>query len=247
MSYLVLDIETIPDFKIWTPGPKKPRAKTDPADAFAPLYAHRPIAVGIGMLDDNLNIMSLGCFGTSQFGDDERALLQAVSNGITTVLASNAPTIVTFAGRRFDLPVLALRSLRQALPAAWYSNEMRKRYLEVHHLDLFDSLTESGAFGQSGFSLDTFCRIIGLPGKAGFDGSVVKAAFERGEITKVESYCCVDVARTAFLLIRYLMMRGRITREMFQTATHALWEKCTGELQLGGAFLGTDMNVLMGV
>lgn len=246
MSYLVLDIETVPDMNVWTPAAKKPRAKTDPADAFAPLYAHRPIAVGVALLDDNLAPVHIGCVGTSTFKDDERALLFAVSSWMAQLMLTSAPTVVTFNGRGFDLPVLALRALRHALPHGWYSNDHRKRYSEAHHLDLFDALSESDSSRRSGFSLDTFSRIIGLPGKTGFDGSMVKGAFERGEIARIESYCIVDVVRTSFLLSRYLMMRGRISYDTFQAATKALWEKAA-EVGVAGALLGTDMNVLMGI
>jgi predicted PolB exonuclease-like 3'-5' exonuclease len=142
--------------------------------------------------------------------------------------------------------VLALRALRHALPAGWYSNDHRKRYTEVHHLDLFDALSESDSSRRAGFSLDTFCRIIGLPGKLGFDGSMVRAAFDKGEIAKIEGYCLVDVMRTTFLLIRYLMMRGRISREMFETATRALWDQCQ-QRQMTGVLFGADMNMLMGL
>lgn len=245
MSYLVIDIETYPDFKVWQPAAKKPRAKKDPADAFAPLFAHRPIAIGIAMFDDNLNFQHIGCLGTSTYKDDERALLSTLSTWMDQLATTSMPTLVTFAGRRFDLPVLALRALRHAIPHGWYTKDMRKRYTEEQHLDLFDALTESGAFEKTDFSLDTFSRIIGLPGKTGFDGSMVKAAFDRGEVAKIEGYCQVDVIRTSFLLMRYLMMRGRISFEQFQAVTKAFWDALT-ERQLTGALFGSDMNVLMG-
>jgi len=240
MSYLVFDLETVPDMKVWTPEPKKPRAKKDPADAFAPLYAHRPIAIGYVALDDDLNATAIGCVGTSTFKDDERALLSAFSNWVTPMTT----TMVTFAGHRFDMPVLALRALRHALPHGWYDSEKRNRYRETSHLDLFTALTEGSP--ENKFSLDTFCKIIGLPGKGGFDGSMVKGAFERGEIAKIEGYCTQDAVRTTFLLFRYLLMRGRITELQYHTAATGLWHKSV-EMNLGGIIFGADMNVLFPV
>lgn len=225
MSYLIFDIETVPDPTMWKPGGgdpgadgKKRRAKK--SDSFAPLYAHRPIAIGYVLLTDELQVANMGCAGTMSFGDDERALLNAWNQ-----FAAARHTLVSFNGRGFDMPVLTLRALRWGVQQGWYGGEYRGRYKE-EHLDLFDQLTEFGAVGREGFSLDTFSQIIGLPAKGGFDGSKVAGAFAAGEAAKIEAYCVVDVVKTSFLLMRYLLMRGRIDLPNYQVAANRLLAQC---------------------
>ena len=57
MSFLVFDIETIPDRELWKPeeAPKKRGAKADDTP-FAPHYAHVPIAIGT-----RCSLMSWSC------------------------------------------------------------------------------------------------------------------------------------------------------------------------------------------
>ena len=263
MSYLVFDIETIPDLSVWTPPPsdppppdpaaplpgqlsivgapvppadsaivipplgtpvKKPRARKKPANGepakepFAPLYAQIPIAIGFALFDEALNLKHLGCVGH----DDEPKLIGEFS----AWLAQTPGTIVTFNGRNFDVPVLGLRSLRLGLSQHWNTAQHRKRYTEEHHLDLFEALTEYGALGRTGYSLDTLAQVIGLPAKGEVDGSKVRAMHARGEHAKINLYCTADVAKTSFLLFRYLLMRGRVDLAMYQHAAAALFQVC---------------------
>ena len=69
------------------------------------------------------------------------------------------PVLVTFNGRAFDLPVIALRSLSHGVPLSWYYQErgVRYRYSEEGHMDLCDWLADHGAT-RSG-SLDAVARL----------------------------------------------------------------------------------------
>lgn len=247
MPFLIFDIETVPDLTLWTPAgaapptdiaPKrKPRARK--TDEFPPLYAHRPIAVGFVHLDDNLDVLNMGVAGTTNFGDDERALLLAWN-----AFADNNPsTLVSFNGRAFDMPVLSLRALRWGVSQGWYGGDYRKRYDE-EHIDLFDQLTEFGLVGRSGFSLDTFSQIIGLPAKGGMDGSKVAGLFAAGEAKKIEAYCLVDVAKTTFLFMRYQLMRGRITIDRYRTQATRFMHACSNAGLDGAIAFGGDTKRL---
>ncbi len=57
------------------------------------------------------------------------------------------PQVVTWNGRGFDLPVLALRGLRFGLDFGWYyrGEGYRYRFSEEGHLDLCDVLSDHGA------------------------------------------------------------------------------------------------------
>jgi len=53
-------------------------------------------------------------------------------------------------------------------------------------------------------SMDNLCKILGVPGKDGFDGSKVAAAWAAGEHQKIAEYCVDDVARTRAIHQRFL-------------------------------------------
>ncbi len=243
MPYLVLDIETVTDSQLWTPpapevvveptctcGPraentahkrgcpttKKPRKpKKAPEDIVAPHYAHRPVAIAWVGFTDDWQINTAGVIGASTYGDDERKMLTDFGAFIGGV---QQPTIVTFGGRRFDAHVLQLRAFRHGIPQSWYSKDMRHRYGDAH-IDVMDVLTDYGNF--SGYSLDTMCRVVGLPEKS-IKGSEVAGLFRAGHHSKVEGHCLCDAVKTAFLFLRLMLVRGRITPEAYRTTAEQL-------------------------
>lgn len=236
MSYLVLDIETVPDRTLWTPTePKKGSRAKAPEDQFPPLYAHRPIAIGFALFDDYLALQHIGVAGH----DDEPRLLTEFSQWISTLNA----TLVTWNGRGFDLPVLSLRSFRHGLSLQWNTSNHRKRYSEDPHLDLLGALTDWGP-RINGYSVDAFCNVIGLPGKGEVKGSAVASLYEKKEINKILGLCMCDVARQSFLFFRYLLMRGRIDVEKYRTVATALFNVCV-EKHLDGVLFGADPKVLL--
>lgn len=306
MSFLIFDIETIPDLSLWQPPPvvpppsdpavplpgqlglpsapaasalqsvpatgmiaapttpaagftmtippagqrkarkprvTKPKANSEPAkEPFAPLYAHRVIAIGWVWLDLDVGqaaLKGMGCVGTSTFKDDEAALL----TGWNEFVKREQPTVVSFCGRTFDVPVLGLRALRHGISQSWADESYRKRYSD-HHVDLFDVLTEYGALPRTGYSLGTLSTIFGLPDKGELVGGSVGGMYQRGEIAKIESYCASDAARTAFLLLRYRLMRGWISVEQYRVGAKALLDACVAQ-QLGNLTFGADLSRLL--
>lgn len=311
MSYLIFDIETVPDLSLWTPptmteppaedgtlpgqqplglpgappppaapilqavplpevstiaapttpaagftltippqGTKKPRkpraprktANGEAKDPFPPHYAHRVVAIGyvwLSLEGDTPALLGMGCVGTSTFKDDEAALLSAWN----TFVQQHHPTVVSFNGRSFDVPVLSLRALRHGISQSWADGDYRKRYSD-QHLDLFDALTEFGALPRTGFSLDTLTQMIGLPGKGAVDGTKVRELFNRGDIQKVEAYCWSDAVRTAYLLLRYRLMRGGLSIEQYRVMAKTLLDACA-RAQLGTITFGCDTKRLL--
>lgn len=230
MPYLIFDIETVPDETLWKPSPPKPRSRAK-TDQFAPLYAHRIIVIGFAMFDDNLAFMGANAVAN----DNEIALITQFSEWFATQPA----TLVTFNGRGFDVPVLNLRALRHGIDQRYYGPQHRRRYDEENHLDLMAALTEYGALGRAGFSLGVLSSVIGLGSKSEFDGSMVAAAYAKGEIEKIRSYCVQDCLRSGFLLMRYLLMRGRLPADQYRVAANALFDYCVAN-KFNGLLFGAD-------
>jgi predicted PolB exonuclease-like 3'-5' exonuclease len=226
MSFLVFDIETIPDRELWTPAeaPKK-RGKAAGEEPFAPHYAHIPIAIGFALLSDELELQQIGVAGTTTFGTDEAKLIAAFH----TFAEQVQPTLVTYNGRGFDMPVLSLRSFKHGLAQGWYSAAHRKKYSEERHIDIMEQLTEYGVIPFKGFSLDKVAKLIGLPGKLGFDGSLVAAAYAAGNAKEIELYAQQDVAQTTLVFLRYMLMRGRVTLPQYQQLAEVFLNTCGGK------------------
>jgi hypothetical protein len=210
-SYLILDIETIPDPELYTP----PEAANGVERPFPPLYACRPIVLGVLWLDETLAVKRIGTIGE---GKDEAGMM----GDFADFMAKWRPHVVTWNGRGFDLPVLALRALRFGLDFHWYyrGEGYRYRFSEEGHLDLGDVLSDHGAARMT--SLDGAARLIGLPGKVGVDGSQVEGLFHAGQLDALRAYCLSDVAQTAFLFLRYRLVAGGIDRDAYRRAATGL-------------------------
>jgi 3'-5' exonuclease len=220
-EYLVLDIETVPDTR-WH-RPEMPQGIEPP---FPPTWAHRIIVVGCLWLGPDYRLRRMGVVGETggpDVGDPghERHLLIELSRFVGRA----KPVLVTFNGRVFDLPVIALRSLSHGVPLAWYYKErgVRYRYSEEGHMDLCDWLADHGAT-RSG-SLDAVARLFGLPGKVGVDGSQVEGLFKAGQLARIQSYCLADVVQTAFVLLRFRLLQGVLAPPAYRAAAEALYEQ----------------------
>lgn len=282
MSYLVFDIETVPDLSVWTPPPKKAdeieritaereKKPTKPEvafldlvttawqakkpvhtkdlekahgiaklldayqktaevlkgilderevgeeekDAFPPIYAHRPVAIGYAVLGDDFSIDTAGCVGTTSFGDNEAGLL----SGFGQFAAGH--TLVSFNGKAFDMPVILLRSFKHGVGHGWHGKDHRYRYDENRHVDLKLALADYDTY-KKGFNLDTFAKLCGLPGKGPVDGSMVAGMYDEGKHTEIERYCLSDALQTSIVFLRFMLMRGRLSVERYQEAATKL-------------------------
>jgi len=154
--------------------------------------------------------------------------------------------LVTYNGRSFDLPVIALRSLCHGVSLGWYYRErnVRYRYSEEGHLDLCDWLADHGAT-RSG-SLDAVARLIGLPGKVGIDGSQVEGLHAAGQLAAIQRYCLADVAQTALLFLRFRLLQGLLGADQYQAATGALLDAFAADGRVTEVLQGTDRAHLIG-
>ncbi len=234
ISTLVLDIETIPDRELFSPPEPAPGAER----AFPPLYACKPVVVGVMWLDENLVCKRIGTISEAK---DEHGMLA----DFTDFMGRHKPNLVTWNGRSFDLPVLTLRALRHGLSFAWYYRErdFRYRYTDAGHLDLCDAISDHGAARLT--SLDAAARLIGLPGKDGVDGSQVEGLYHAGQIEALRKYCLSDVAQTAFLFLRYRLLSGTLDRDGYTRAASALLQACLDDDRVHDLAVAADRERLL--
>ncbi len=204
---LVFDVETVVDPDM----ARRVLAKPDLTDAEAmplvapprsegeafgfpkPLY-HQVVEISVCVIGPDGSVDVLRPLG----GGDEAQLLQNFWAGF----AHRAPAVrlVTYNGRRFDMPVLVQRAIWHGVsPAALWRGEYRQRFREAH-LDVMDVLSDYGS--STPLSQHELATMLGIPGKLGVDGGDVRQLFAEGRSQDISAYCTCDVATLTLAFAR---------------------------------------------
>lgn len=227
-SYLVLDLETIVD-------PEMPSVEgTLHEGGVAPPHYQKPVAFGVLWLDERYACKRLGLIGE---GREEPDMLRDFGE----FLERYGPDLVTWNGRRFDLPVILFRALRHGVSLGRYyaRGDYRYRYTPEGHLDLCDFLAEHGAARLP--TLDAAARLIGLPGKVGGMGTQVAPLVEQGRLAEVQRYCLCDVVLTAFLFLRAQLLRGILDAPGYRKVAERLYRVLQDEPRLHAIWSSPDL------
>lgn len=126
------------------------------------------------------------------------------------------PTLVTFNGRGFDLPLLELAAFRFGLSVPqWFGGgksyeQPRNRYNTAAHLDLQELLTNYGSSRFVG-GLNLAANLLGKPGKMDVQGDMVQDLADAGRVAEICDYCRCDVLDTYFVFLRTRVLVGELT------------------------------------
>jgi predicted PolB exonuclease-like 3'-5' exonuclease len=231
VAYLVFDIEAIADGALVS-RIRYPQEQLPPAVAIAryraellaetgkdvlPTTFMLPISVAVAKVDAQHRLLDLVTLDAPQYRPPviARNFWQGWNH-------YGRPTLVSFNGRSYDLPVLELAAFRYgyAVPA-WFNVEARSfeqarnRYNGDAHLDLYDVLSNFGAGRMTG-GLNLLANLIGKPGKTGVDGSQVQDLYDAGQLDVINDYCRCDVLDTYFVFLRSRVLTGKLTLEAEQ-------------------------------
>ena len=128
----------------------------------------------------------------------------------------NQPTLVSFNGRTFDIPLLELSAYRYGISLGeWFRfrgkgyEQPRNRFNVEGHMDLQEILTNFGASRFNG-GLNLAANLIGKPGKIDVQGFMVQDMFDDGKLKEIDNYCRCDVLDTYFVFLRTLVLIGEI-------------------------------------
>ncbi len=237
MNVFVFDIETVPDVDggrrlmdldglddgtVAEAMFKRRREQTGGSSDFLRLHLHRIVSIaGVLRSGDRLMVWSLG-----DEGSDEKDLVQRFFDG----LERYTPTLVSWNGGGFDLPVLHYRALLHGVPAPRYwdtgdderdfrFNNYLSRY-HWRHTDLMDVL--AGFQPRANAPLDEIATLLGFPGKLGMSGARVWETYLAGDLKAIRDYCETDVLNTYLVYLRFELMRGRLTPGAYAEETARL-------------------------
>ena len=235
MSVLAFDIETIPDVdggrRLYgldglpdddvMRAMRQLRRQRVGHDFLAP-HLHRVVAVACVLeAGDDVRVWSLG-----EPDSSEDELIRRFFDG----LERYRPTLVSWNGSGFDLPVLSYRALRHGVPARAYwevgdedrsfrYNNYVSRY-HWRHVDLMDVLAHFQP--RAAAPLDEVSRLLGLPGKPGMQGAGVADAWLAGEIDAIRAYCETDALNTYLVWLRFQILRGQLAEDACRDRVAAL-------------------------
>ena len=220
-AFLVLDTESVPDGRLLGKV-KYPRENLTPEEAvsraqaeareqsrtgsdFLPPSFQFPIAVCVIRVGPEFTLQRITSLGAPDFRP--RDIAEQVWLGVSKMPKTK---LVTFNGRRFDLPLLELAAFRYLVACgAAYFDQSRTRF-NSNHLDLLDWLSNSGACWLTG-GLDALSKILGKPGKMEVAGDQVYTMWREGKTREINDYCVFDTLDTYFVFLRTRVMAGLIS------------------------------------
>jgi predicted PolB exonuclease-like 3'-5' exonuclease len=173
-----------------------------------------PIAVAVAKVDERYRLLDLAALDAPQYRP--HVITKHFWQGWTLY---KRPTLVSFNGRGYDLPLLELAAFRYGLSVPLWFNvddksyeQARNRYNLWAHLDLCDVLSNFGATRLSG-GLNLIANLIGKPGKTTIDGSKVQDMYDAGQAQEINDYCRCDVLDTYFVFLRTRVLQGKLKLE----------------------------------
>ena len=189
------------------------RRRTQTGSDFLPPQLHKVVVIScVFRSDEGIKVFSLE--------GQEADVIQRFYEGIEKFV----PQLVSWNGGGFDLPVLNYRALIHGVtaPMFWEAGDENRdfrynNYLSryhTRHLDLMDVLAMYQP--RNNAPLDDVAQLAGLPGKIGIGGARVWETWLAGDIAKIRDYCEADTANTYLLFLRYQLLKGVFSKDVYQ-------------------------------
>ena len=238
LPVLIFDIETVTDLKAGAhlyqldlPEADLEQAlmklrRQDVGTDFQRLALHEIVCIS-GLWIDEQGFMKLFSFSQEQHSEAE------ILKRFLSIFDKKNPTLVSWNGSQFDLPVILFRAMYHGLsaPSLFDQGEIdsQKRYNNYQnryhhrHVDLMDVMAMFN--GRHFQKLDDTAHLLGYPGKR--EGALYRIpeqikAKQWGEITR---YCEGDVLNTWLIYLRWLLLKGQL-----QQHDHQAWVQSTIQL-----------------
>jgi 3'-5' exonuclease len=204
---------------------------------FIPYTFQMPVSVVVAKVDADFHLLDLVALDDPQFRP--HVITSHFWKGWE---GYKRPTLVSFNGRVFDIPLLELAAFRFGISLpTWFNpggkqyDQPRNRYNAEAHLDLHDVLTNYGASRFNG-GLNLAANILGKPGKMDVQGHMVQDLFNEKRLAEINDYCRCDVLDTYFVLLRCAVLVGWLTLEAEQALIDETKEWLTARADTSPAY-----------
>ena len=231
VAYLVFDVESVADAAL-VARIRYPREPIEASEAvrryraelmekydsdFVPYTFQVPISVAAAKVSAEFQLIDLVLLDDPEFRP--HAITEKFWRGWE---AYRRPTLVSFNGRTFDIPLLELAAFRYGLSVpGWFNtagksfDHPRGRYNVQAHIDLCELLTNFGSTRFTG-GLSLAANILGKPGKMDVQGDMVQDMYDAGRLAEINDYCRCDVLDTYFIFLRTRVLVGQLTLDAEQ-------------------------------
>jgi 3'-5' exonuclease len=228
VKYLIFDVESVADADLVAQG-RFPGEEISGPEAvskfqqellqrsgseFIPHTYHIPVAVVVAKVRQDFSLAEIVSLDQPQFRPEV-----ITKHFWTGWDAYQRPTLITFNGRGFDLPLMELSAYRYGISVpAWFNlfektyQQSRNRYNLNAHIDLHEFLTNFGTTWFRG-GLNLAARLIGKPGKMDVQGDMVQQLYAAGQLEQISEYCRCDVLDTYFVFLRCALLMGQIDHD----------------------------------
>jgi predicted PolB exonuclease-like 3'-5' exonuclease len=231
VQYLVFDVESVADAGL-VARLRYPGESIEPGEAvrryreeltekygsdFIPYTFQIPVSVAVAKVGADSRLIDLVVLDEPEFRP--HVIVENFWRGWEKY---RRPTLVSFNGRSFDLPLLELAAFRYGLSMpAWFPSgakgydQPRNRYNLQAHIDLCELLTNFGSTRFVG-GLNLAANILGKPGKMAVQGHMVQDMHDQGRLAEINDYCRCDVLDTYFVFLRTRVLAGRLSLDAEQ-------------------------------
>ena len=231
VRYLVFDVESVADPEL-VAKLRYPGEAVEPAQAvrryrdelmekyesdFIPYTFQIPVSVAAAKLTSDYRLIDLVVLDQPQFRP--HVITDYFWRGWEKY---RRPTLVSFNGRSFDIPLLELAAFRYGLSVpGWFQlggksfEQPRNRFNQRSHVDLHELLTNFGATRFTG-GLNLAANLLGKPGKMDTQGNMVQDMFDAGKLAEINDYCRCDVLDTYFVFLRTRVLVGQLSLDQEQ-------------------------------
>ena len=240
VRYLVFDVESVAVGEL-VAGLRYPGESLGPQEAvrkyrdelmekyesdFIPYTFQMPVSIAVAKVAANFRLIDLVVLDEPQFRP--HVITEHFWRGWEKY---GHPTLVSFNGRSFDIPLLELAAFRYGLNvASWFDSrsktydQPRNRFNIQAHLDLCEMLTNFGSTRFTG-GLNLAATILGKPGKMDVQGDMVQDMYDAGKLAEINDYCRCDVLDTYFVFLRTRVLSGELSLDAEQEmiAQTKLW------------------------
>ena len=231
VRYLVFDIESAADAEL-VAKIRYSGKSLEPAEAvrryraelmakyesdFIPYTFQLPVSVAVGKVSGDYRLIDVVVLDEPEFRP--HVITEHFWRGWEKY---RRPTLVSFNGRGFDVPLLELAAFRYGVGVpGWFHaagkafEQPRNRYNTKAHIDLCELLTNFGCTRFTG-GLNLAANLLGKPGKMDVQGDMVQDLYDAGRLAEINDYCRCDVLDTYFVFLRSLVLTGKLPLEREQ-------------------------------
>lgn len=231
VAYLVFDLETVADGELIArmlyPGEELAPAeaasryrrerKEQTGSDFLPYTFHLPVALAAAKVGPDFRLLDLVALDEPRFRP--HVITEHFWRGWEQY---HRPTLVSFNGRTFDLPIMELAAFRYGVSApSWFNldaksfEQRRNRYNLAAHIDLQELFTNFGTTRFTG-GLNLAANLLGKPGKMAVQGHMVQDLYDAGRRQEICDYCRCDVLDTYFVFLRTRVLVGELSLDAEQ-------------------------------